>query len=228
MNARGHIRIAGERTIYEWVEMRNRLASASDLEAWKKAYSDFFMERLKTRYFNPIDILNKSKSYDSERHQQWCGEGFAIVAIQCSLVEFLQATRKGLKYVLKNPDPCKFEYSRSKDMFIEFLSTCEPFKAIFSCKEEDHKLPCYCRARDFYEGVRCGLLHEARTKKGWTIRVMIGKENEPCIDFDKKVVYRNQLQDAFRKYVKAYGSELETNATLQKAFIRKFDDLCSE
>jgi hypothetical protein len=45
-------------------------------------------------------------------------------------------------------------------LIISFLMTRTPFKEDFKTEN---------MARDFYEGVRCGLLHEARTKNGWTI-----------------------------------------------------------
>ena len=52
-----------------------------------------------------------------------------------------------------------YEYSSSSDIFISFLTNRMPFKDEFN-KDQ---------ARDFYISVRCGLLHEARTKNGWTI-----------------------------------------------------------
>lgn len=211
------VRIAGDKTVGDWLDLRPRLQRGDDFGAWQKAFDEFFKGRMESRYFEPINALQKLPNQ---------GEGFSIVAIQCSLIEFLQATREGLKYVIKKPDPNKFEYSRSKDLFVKFLTSADPFDKIFICNCMHHKFGCLCKAEDFYEGVRCGLLHEARTKKGWTIRVEAGEG--PCIDFDKKVVYRDQLQDRFRHYVDAYGAELKTKEPLRTALIRKFDDLCSE
>ena len=211
------VRLAGDKTVGDWHDLRPRLLPGDHSGVWREASDGFFKARLELRYFEPIEALQKLGKK---------GEGFSIVAIQCSLIEFLQATRKGLKYVLKNPDPNKFEYSRSKDLFVEFLTSNAPFDTFFSCKGTHNSFSCRCKAEDFYEGVRCGLLHEARTKKGWKIRVEAGEG--PFIDFDKKVVYRDRLQDAFRRYVDAYGTELTTDETLQEAIIRKFNDLCEE
>lgn len=218
MKPREHVRVAGLRTVADWNTCKATLTVGGPPAPWAKAFRDFFYERIKTRYFEPIKAINAIGAQK--------GEGFSIVAIQCSLVEFLQATRKGLKYVLKNPDPNNVEYSRSKEMFVEFLTSVDPFDGIFTCNGKYHKFGCRCKAEDFYEGVRCGLLHEARTKKGWKIHVSVGVE--ACIDFDDKIVYRDQLQKAFRRYVVVYGLELKTDTELQKAFIRKFDDLCAE
>ena len=48
------------------------------------------------------------------------------------------------------------EYSRSGDMFESFFVNRAPFNIEFNA----------AAAHDFYEGVRCGRLHEARTKNG--------------------------------------------------------------
>lgn len=217
MTLTNDVRIAGDKTVGDWFELRPRLLLGANSGVWQEAFDGFFKGRLESRYFEPIKALQKLPTN---------GVGFSIVAIQCSLIEFLHATRKGLKYVVRNPDPNKFEYSRSKEMFVEFLTSTDPFDKIFSCKGKHHAFSCHCKAEDFYEGVRCGLLHEARTKKGWKIQVQAGAP--PCIDFDKRIVYRDQLQDFFRLYVDAYGAELASDRTLQEAFIRKFDDMCSE
>jgi hypothetical protein len=175
------------------------------------AYRNFFQERIETRYFKPIqaiDAIGSSK-----------GEGFSIVAIQCSLIEFLGSTLEGTSYKHR-PDKTKplgqFEYDDSGDLFVRFLTTAEPFKNSFS---EAH-------ARDFYKSVRCGLLHEARTKNGWTI--LSKKAPGACIDAVAKTIYRRDLQIAFMAFSEWYGKSLPIEKALQEAFIRKFDSLCAD
>lgn len=213
-----HVRIAGMRTVGEWFALRPSLLDGNDNEAWKRAFVVFFEGRLKSRYFGPIEAIQKINCN--------VGEGFSIVALQCSLIEFLHATRKGLKYVYGNSDPRKFEYSHSKDIFVDFLSSVAPFDEVFSCKNKHRKFNCRCKAKVFYESVRCGLLHEARTKGIWTISVKSGPG--PCVDFTTSIVYRDRLQKMLEDYIAMYGEELRASKGLQEAFIRKFDDLCSE
>ncbi len=222
MNARDDTRIAGERTIGEWKTTCASLKGANNEEAWRKAYADFFTERLQARYFSPIDILRSLGSHCGNGQKPWQGEGFAIVALQCTLIEFLGATLKGQSYVhkseLKNrKDHKKKEhvYSESGDMFVWFLRTAPPFKDLFGAKDD---------ALDFYKSVRCALLHEARTKNNW--KILAESSSSPCIDVKKKIVYRNNLQDAFATFAKWYGDELIKNKDYQEAFIRKFDSLC--
>src|ERR1700677_2038206 len=144
------------------------------------------------------------------------GEGFSIVAIQCSLIEFLAATYWGRNYrfVIKNAPPLnKYEYSKSAEIFCGFLSTQEPFASVFTSEI----------AQDFYASVRCGLLHEPRTKNGCTIRAM----GDSIVDASRKIVFRDNFQDAILDFVTWYGEMLPDNPTLQAAFIRKFDSLGS-
>lgn len=108
-------------------------------------------------------------------------------------------------------------YSNSRDMFVSFLEKNEPFKGMFSKTGA---------AGDFYASVRCGLLHEARTKGRWKIRVC--QSAILAIDTDAKVVYRDKMQSAFDQFVKWYGVQLPTDRGLQEAFLRKFDSLCEE
>jgi hypothetical protein len=100
---------------------------------------------------------------------------------------------------------------------VNFLEVRQPFAGKFT-KE---------LAEDFYKGVRCGLLHEARTKKGWIIRGH-GPSGK-LIDVEekwRKIVYRDEFQNELLRFVEWYGETLPLDASLQEAFIRKFDSLC--
>ncbi len=203
-------RIAGDMTVADWKITRDKLENAADANIWKTAFCEFFKKRLETRYFRPIRALEDMKDND--------GEGFAIVALHCSLIEFLASTLEGKTYrYMQNGQPPlgQFEYAKSGDMFIAFLVNREPFKVMFSDPGT---------AKDFYASVRCGLLHEARTKNGWLIR--IDRSAASAVDTRTKIVYRNKMQDAFDQFVTWYEEALSRDGALQKAFIRKFDSLC--
>jgi hypothetical protein len=213
LRSRANIRIAGKRNVGNWVVTRAQLTNTNDPAAWKKAYADFFLERISSRYLEPVEVLRKAGDRT--------GEGFAITAIQCSLIEFLGATLKGQSYVhaseLKGRKKTDLEYVSSGKMFVEFLRSAPPFRDVFLSD---------ALAWDFYNGVRCGLLHEARTKKGWTIRTR--SSVGPFLDAKAKVVYRDDLHRAFEAFTAWYGAELCKNMDYQEAFIRKFDSLCAD
>lgn len=151
---------------------------------------------------------------DSQR-----GEGFSIVAVQCSLIEFLESTIQGKSYRHRrdaDPPLGQYEYSNSGSIFESFLMNRTPFNGEFVTQP---------LARDFYVNVRCGLLHEARTKNGWVIR---GKHGSRMIDATgaPKIVYRNDFQKALLEFVTGYKKALISDSAAQEAFIRKFDSLC--
>ena len=140
------------------------------------------------------------------------------MAIQCSLIEFLESTVQGKSYrlLVKGAPPIgQYEYCRSGEMFESFLMTRAPFSNEFN-KDVAH---------DFYEGVRCGLLHEARTKNGWVIS---GQHGGRIIEItgDQKAVYRNDFQDALLEFIEWYKTALSSDSVIQAAFIRNFDSLC--
>lgn len=207
----GTTKIAGAKTVADWKALCAQLDAAPSEELWKKAFDDFYRARLETRYFAPIKTLEKNATQ--------LGEGFAIVAILCSLVEFLESTLQGKAYRYRrkgDPPLTIHEYDKSGVIFENFLATRDPFSTVF-----DKNL-----AKDFYTNVRCGLLHEARTKGGWLIRT--GKDTSPMIEPTKKIVNRKSLQKGFGDFLDSYKSSLLVDQALQDAFRRKMNSLCIE
>ncbi|MBX4967799.1 hypothetical protein [Rhizobium binae] len=82
--------IAGKLTGDDWRKCKAKLVVGADEEDWASAYQDFFRQRLKLRYLDPIKLLGAPGG--------WQGEGFSIVSIQCALIEFLAASRSGKNY----------------------------------------------------------------------------------------------------------------------------------
>ncbi len=199
--------IAGWKTPVDWQVLRVRLL-AGEAEAWHEAFTDFFETRLNLRYLHPIKVLQDNGTFQ--------GEGFSIVAIQCSLIEFLESTSQGInyRYLRRGETLAPFEYKSSQDVFVAFLRDRAPFSTTFN--EES--------AKDFYISVRCGLLHEARTKNGWRIwaKGPVGAVSGVA----ERIVYRDNFQEALLEYIKCYGEMLTHEPDLQQAFIRKFDSLC--
>jgi hypothetical protein len=201
--------IAGWKTIEDWTAFRLALLPGSVPELWQTAFTEYFYERLASRYLEPIKVL--------QDHGTFQGEGFSIVAIQCSLIEFLESTLQGIsyRYRRRNAPPLgQHEYSDSGDLFIQFLTNRQPFARDFARDT----------ARDFYESVRCGLLHEARTKNGWIIWAK--SPTQTVANTVEKIVYRNDFQAAILEFIEWYKTNLPSDIALQEALIRKFDSLC--
>jgi hypothetical protein len=200
--------IAGSKTPEDWCLLKQRLIENSCEETWKEALNDYFLKRLYLRYLNPIKVLQK--------HGTFSGEGFSILAILCTLIEFLESTVKGLKYRYsnRNDELSHFEYSNSRELFINFLCNRMPFRKEFNLT----------LAEEFYINIRCGLLHEAQTKDRWRVRAK-NKEGK-IIEKDQKIVYRDNFMEAINSFIQLYSVELKFNKKFQEAFIRKFDSLC--
>ena len=207
--------IAGGKTGEDWYNDRNALVDPQtdlpkgDLAQWESVFKTYFETRLRTRYLEPIRVIKEM--------DLWHGEGFSIVAIQCSLIEFLQSTVEGKNYKYKNPQE-PYEYNESRAMFKRFLTEQKPFASTFA--EDDF-------ADDFYTNVRCPVLHEARTTGGWRIHAGYSSDPLRVTDVTQKIVYRNNFQAGLEQFIAAYGERLQTDRDYQAAFIRKFDALAS-
>jgi hypothetical protein len=203
MNLGSDTLIAGSLTTLDWNARKNALANGT--ATWDDTFEEFFVQRLRLRYLEPIRVLQQTGAL--------IGEGFSILAVQCSLIEFLESTVQGLNYrwVPRNQDLGPDEYCKSSSLFVSFLSKRAPFSTTFDATS----------ALDFYANVRCGLLHEACTKGGWRVRAR-GPE---VADIASRIVYRDNFQDALSRYIAWYGEELKVSQSLQRAFVRKFDRL---
>ncbi len=76
-------------TVKDWQAFANAQPETASADAWKDIVEKFYTGRLQNRYFDPIQKLQGGRSV---------GEGFAIVAIQCSLIEFLEGCVQGVNY----------------------------------------------------------------------------------------------------------------------------------
>ena len=200
----GVLRVGPLKTVADWNALLNDLRVNKD--RWQEAFEDYFSARLRAYYLDPIELLRSKGPLQ--------GEGFSIVTIQCSLIEFLESTWQGKNFVNGRVDNPNEEYSRTeaKQIFLDFLQTRPPFKEIFASAGD---------APEFYANVRCGLFHEARTRGGW--KIIAKSENSECISIKGKTVYRDDLQDAIQKCIDNYRDDLLANAATKKRFIQKFD-----
>ena len=190
--------IAGWKTAADWVTFRDTLVVSGDAEPWRSALAQYFRPRLDLRYLNPIKLL--------QEHGTFQGEGFSILAIQCTLIEFLEATAQGINYrfLRRNETPGPYEYASSSDVFVSFLCKRHPFATHFD----------KVTARDFYVSIRCGLLHEARTKNGW--RVWARSPDGAVISRERRLVFRDNFQEALAEFIRWYEGALPADPGLQR------------
>ena len=97
--------ISGFEPVSTWKDQRSDLIKSilpgSNCHPdWEKAY-ELLKARIDTRFLDPIEwILSKKRD---------TGEGFSAVALQCILIEFLEALYEGKVYTTSK-QPRGFEY----------------------------------------------------------------------------------------------------------------------
>jgi hypothetical protein len=120
------------------------------------ALADFIGKRFSERYISPLQA-------SSEKH------GFLMMAAGCLLIETLESfyqgwpttdkgiPRRDIQDSCKPTDPKRNTVSSSEVAFCYFFQRETAFSQLRAI------------SRDFYEHVRCGILHQGETTGGWRI-----------------------------------------------------------
>ncbi len=193
--------------------LKKRLQSNPTQRLWDSAFHRFYRTRIDTRYLHPIASIQQDDTQ--------LGEGFAIAALFCTLIEFLESCERGdnFRFIGRTGtklQPNEYNERQASSYFKDFLRTRKPFNTLIPSTLVD----------SFYQNVRCGLLHEARTKGGWVISTRASGGALISQKGGQITLFRNQLIPALETYFLEYRKRLLTNPTTQQAFIRKFDHLC--
>ena len=131
--------------------------------------------------------------------------GFAILAIDCLLVETLQGFRAGVVN----------HSGESKALFRTFLS--KQMSDYFDDGDGDNS-----KAHRFYSACRCGIHHSGQTDGNFLVR-----RSGPIVDFTdgSVIVNRTAFHDAIKREVSALVDELTSgsDANLRTNFRTKMD-----
>lgn len=192
METKGEVNISPQ---YNRDDYHNlKLSITSSESDWECAVS-ILKDRMRGRYINQIDSLSNDIN----------ANGFAIMALNCLLIEALYQFENGLKETK----------SSNKEKYANFLKQMD--SASFSVGTV---------AEDFYTHVRCGILHSAQTKaesrlsdrEGFVVTI----ENNVLIV--SVVGVTNLVKNYFNSYA---GRLLDSNETeLRKNFIKKMTFIC--
>jgi len=172
----------------------------NDPSDWERAIS-IFDKRIRDRFANAIDFLiADDEAVDDPNNRRW---GFAILALDCLLIETLQAFRQGLTDTS----------GKSGALFVSFLTSRPAFKSFFSTAD---------LATRFYKEFRCGLHHNAQVFRDglvWSVGPLLR------LDGQRMVLNRTALHSAVMTELDEYASELRTGTdpTLRQNFIAKMN-----
>lgn len=225
------MKIAGLKTIDEWNNLHLLLNIVKN-DSWDKAF-EFFDKRIDTRYLTPIDEILRMRVL--------LGEGFAIVNLQCSLIETIECFVQGWKYKSKQIDPpIKLGWYKSNNELKEDIDNEAIFCSFFDNRKEFKKSnqSAQIKGDDFYKSVRCGLLHETQTLNNWKIR-----RNDSRMKFDwyeenneEKIIYSYQLNNVLKSLIERYrkaiveGNDFDEipNSQLRENFLEKMNHICTK
>lgn len=187
--------ISEKYTYEDYLELDFKLNSREDV--WKKAI-DIFIDRIKSRYFYAIDKLMENKNgYEMLKY------GFAIVTLQCSLIDTLAKFRYGAKK------------QKNEERFENFLK--EYF--IFGYNAE-------ILARKFYKDIRCGLVHSGSTDNmsGLSCHLfeLVTVLENGAISLDL-IIMQNELNEYFKSYIKKLKNK---EKELRKNFVYTMNEVC--
>lgn len=214
----------------DWTKIRASLNQKYDYDdSWEEAIK-LFKNRVNRKFFNPVELIIKGKALE--------GEGFTIVTVQCALIEMFAAFRTGriFNHSRSSTSP-KYEYNKSQQMFTSLLRSAKIFKDNFWELNKKNKvlIDSPFSAKEFYTNVRCGLMHEARTKGNWYITATpktksVKTEKQFLVSEDGKIkIYRTVLHYRLTEYLTDYLVELRKadndGKELRKFFARKLDNL---
>lgn len=220
------MKIAGELTIKDWKDLEEKLAPNND-ELWSLAFH-FFEERIRTRYLTPINAILDLKLNN--------GEGFAVVNLQCSLIETIESFINGWVYFNDGDKKTSGWYNKivkvenkiqkfgSQYIFESFFKNHNAFKLIDGTK--------------FYFFVRCACLHETQTKNNWMIRS--DKEQINLVFKDengKKIIFRENFQKELENIIANYKdaiihrtplNNITSGTELRENFKAKMKHICDK
>lgn len=169
---------------------------------WEKAIS-VLDSRITERYIDPVDILiehEESKHYSERRF------GFTILAIDCLLIETLQAFKDGNE---------ETNWKEGKSVFVNYLTQSSSLGEHFNKK----------LAGEFYVSYRNGILHQGQIKDNhlvWSVGKVVDELNEIMI------INRTEFHKCLKNDFEEYLNKLRDvkNSKLRENFKLKMDTLC--
>lgn len=213
------MKISPKYTSTDYINLQ--LKETSSKSDWEQAVK-IFDDRYTNRFINPIYELAKSKNI-----VVWEYSGFAIMALNCLLIETLNQFYYGVNdtdELIK--DKSVSHINKIEDAFVDFLTKSKFFNHCFKQKE----------ACLFYLHIRNGLLHQAEVKKGSLIHIKCAQKEMVKIENSGNPnegisLRRDLFTDSLIKEYGNYKTRLLTepaDCKLREAFIKKMGHICDD
>ena len=195
------IEIAPRITAEKWQKLN---LDAPDSRDWNDAIK-IFEKRIRGRFLDPAKKITCLPF-----------GGFAVMALDCLLIETLQQFKRGVHETRQDPDR-----GSSKKYFIDFLTD----KDMGLGEHFDKEL-----AELFYTHIRCGILHQAEIKGKSRLRIKLETLVQKAPDRTGIVIDRKKFHQALVNVFKRYVEQLRnpSNAELRQNFRKKMDAIVNE
>ena len=163
-----------------WDDQGKHEVTVKDVKGWlanfpnsQSELANFIYQRFYTRYLKPFTFGNKKSCPTFKREYK---NGFSMMANYCLLIEALQSFKEGLEE----------SKGKSKKLFQDFF-------------QQNKNLSIF-QSTDFYQNVRCGILHQGETTEG----IKITRERKQLWDNKTKtidaVLFGEKMEEALRNY----------------------------
>ncbi|HEC36343.1 MAG TPA: hypothetical protein ENI39_07400 [Anaerolineae bacterium] len=187
-------RYGGHWTIEDWKGL-----DFSTEEGWQRGV-DIFEDRISGRFLGIVEAI-----------QGYEFSGFAVMALDCLLIETLQQFYEGKAETPRGQSGKYFRRFLTRTSFSEFFDT--------------------KKADVFYSSIRCGILHQAEIKG--TSRILI-RSGTPLVSWAQdrnglvinRRLFHQQLECEFRHYVARLRQNDPPDEELRRRFKRKMDAIC--
>lgn len=185
--------------------LRLNLIPTSSKQDWGRGVR-MFKKRI-GRFLKPVKALMESSDAETIVYS-----GFAIMALDCLLIETLQSFR------VARPNPVNYNDRKSTQTIVDFLTQRRSFRGYF----DDPR-----KARLFCNHFRNGILHQGEVKSSGLIRIDKPEMIMPSEDNESFVVDRWKFHSALVQEVKSYIRELVrgTDIKLRQDFITKMNEI---
>jgi len=163
----------------------------------KNMLVSFVRKRFEERFFGPIRVLRRAADNSQ-------GYGFAMMSLCSLLVESIESFRLGLPSTYRPDMRNLHTYSPPRECEVpqtEWRTGHQVFEEFFKEPKQKWLFPGIDGAK-FCEGIRNGLLHQAQTKNGWTLRIDRKRLCAPKAHVINRNLFARRLEKAFHVYLR--------------------------
>lgn len=160
----------------------------------RKKISKFVYNRFYRRYLMPFDEVDTDFN-----------SGFAQMAVCCLMIEAMESFRHGWEDTNKLKDNHNKKI-KGGTIFGDFFQHYPEFIAFKDLGDE------------FYDSIRCGILHQAETRNGWRL---VREDKYPLLNKEKRIIHSARFRYRMKTSLRKYCRELEENDGVWSLFKTK-------